>query len=320
MPRRDRQRRLAVRCVDYSKPDSGAFGLWLLTLWLAVLGWSALVVGEAIPSQEYVDPGGRMEPTPDELAQVAITPNRGAQVPLEIPFVDSARGEVTLGDSFDGTRPVILTLNYSNCPMLCSLQLNGLFAALEQLQWDIGENFQMVTVSIDPLETPEEAEATKQRYLKLYGRPGVGDAWHSLVTSNEEDIHSLADVVGFGYAYDARTEEYAHPAVAIVLTPDGRVSQYLTGVVYEPQTVRLALLEAGQGQIGSTLDMVLLYCLQFDPERGRYTVAMNVMRAGGLVTLLALAGMIFAFWRVGNRRGVSPAAGEASAGGSANCS
>ncbi len=278
-----------------------ALALGVLAAWLGPLGRIASA-GDGEDGSVYRAPEGRTEATPEELQGVGITPNRGAQLPLDRPFTDSARGPVTLGDAFDGTRPVILTLNYSNCPMLCSLQLNGLFMALEQLQWDIGENFQMVTVSIDPLETPAEAEATKERYLSAYGRPGVGDAWYSLVTSREEDIRLLADTIGFGYAFDPRTEEYAHPAVAVVVTPDGRVSQYLTGVVYEPQTVRLALLEAGEGRIGSTLDLVLLYCFQFDAEQGRYMVAMNVMRAGALVTLVGLAGMVLVFWRIGNRR------------------
>ncbi len=241
--------------------------------------------------------GQRTEPAPAELEGVEVSEHLDAPIPLDLPFVDSDGSGVALADFFDGTRPVILTMNYSNCPMLCSLQLNGLFGGLEKLDWDIGGNFQMITVSIDPKETPERAELTKQKYLKAYGRPGVAAGWHCL-TGREEDIRKLARTVGFGYARIPGTEDYAHAAVTMICTPDGRVSRYLYGIEYPAQTLRFALLEAAEGKIGSTVDHVLLFCFQYDAERGRYgPAAVRIMQAGGALTIVVLGSVLAVFWR-----------------------
>jgi protein SCO1/2 len=231
-------------------------------------------------------------------------------VPLNLQFTESTGRQVSLDDLFDGERSVLLTLNYSNCPMLCSLQLNGLFDALGDMKWDLGENFVMVTASIDPTETPARAQLTKQKYLKAYGRPGVSGGWHCIV-GNESNIRSLADAVGFHYTFVEDTGEYAHAAVTMVLTPDGRVSRYLYGVEYDPQTIRLSLVEAADGGIGSSMDQILLFCFHYDATKGRYgPAAANVMRFGGLITLFGLVGMIAVFWRRGVQRATQPSEEE----------
>lgn len=238
----------------------------------------------------------RKEAAPEEIQDVGVDEHPDVQIPLDLPFVDSNGQKVRLGDFFDGKTPVILTLNYSNCPMLCSLQLNGLFEGLQGVDWNLGDQYRMVTVSIDPEEKPERAESTKEKYLTIYGRPNVADGWHCL-TGNDADIHKLADSVGFRYAYLPETKEYAHAAVTMVCTPDGRLSRYLYGVEYPPQTVRLALLEASQGKIGTTMDRVLLFCFQYDETAGRYgPSALKIMKAGGVLTLVFLGGLLGIYW------------------------
>lgn len=234
---------------------------------------------------------------PAELREVGVTEHVDAQVPGDLEFVDTQGNRVTLGQYFDGERPLVLTMNYSNCPMLCSLQLNGLFDGLEKMKWDIGGQFDMVTVSIDPLETPERARMTKQKYLKIYRRAGAAEGYHFL-TGREENIQKLAEVVGYRYKYSPATRQYAHAAVTMILTPDGRVSRYLYGVQYDPQTLRLSLYEAAEGKVGSTMDQILLFCFDYDSEEGRYGLAaLRLMQIGGGLTVVILGGAIWVFRR-----------------------
>lgn len=238
----------------------------------------------------------RSEPLPDQLEEVAVVEHLDVQVPLDLPFVDSDGKNVKLGDFFDGTTPVILTMNYSNCPMLCSLQLNGLFAGLQGVDWNLGNEYRMVTVSIDPEEKPERAESTKMKYLEIYGRSGVEQGWHCL-TGEEANIRKLAATVGFGYAFMPDTKQYAHAAVTMICTPDGHMSRYLYGIEYPPQTLRLSLLEASEGKIGSTADHLLMFCFQYDEKAGRYApAAIKIMQVGGVLTLIFLAGLLGLYW------------------------
>ncbi len=242
-------------------------------------------------------PAQRSEPLPSELQEVGITEHLDAKIPLDLEFADEQGNPVKLQDFFSGKKPVALTMNYSNCPMLCSLQLNGLFEGLKKMPWDMGDQFEMITVSIDPVETPERARATKQKYLKLYRRSGATEGYHCL-TGRDENIKALADAVGFHYKYDPDTREYRHAAATFILTPDGRVSRYLYGVQYDPQTLRLSLAEASEGKVGSTMDQILLFCFQYDAERGRYgPAAVQLMRLGGGLTVLILAGTILIYRR-----------------------
>jgi protein SCO1 len=230
------------------------------------------------------------------LEEVGVEEHLDAKIPLDLEFVDEDGGTVRLGDYFDGQRPVILTLNYYRCPMLCGLQLNGVVDGMEQMDWTPGVEFEMVTVSIDPLETPELAKAKKENYLKRYQRPAAARGWHFL-TGRQRDIERLAETLGFGYTYDVESNQYAHPAVIFVTTPDGRVARYLYGIEYPPKSLRLALMEASEGKIGSPLDQLIMYCYHYDPTSRRYApIAMNIMRLGGGVTALVLGLSLGMLW------------------------
>jgi protein SCO1 len=255
---------------------------------------SALVAHAA-----YAQPAG---PAPPEMEGVGVTEHPNACLPLDLAFKDEDGRTVKLADYFKGDRPVILTLNYYRCPMLCTLQLNGLIDGLKRMEWTPGDQFRMVTVSIDPLETPQLARLKKQNYMKDYGRPGAASGWHFL-TGREADIRKLADTVGFAYKYDRSSDQYVHAAALFVCTPDGRVSRYLYGVMYDPQTLRLSLVEAGEGKVGSTTDRVLLFCFHYDATKGKYgPTAMTIMRIGGALTVIALGCMLAVFWRREARR------------------
>jgi protein SCO1/2 len=233
---------------------------------------------------------------PPQLEEVGVEEHLDAKLPLDLQFRDEIGAVVTLGDYFDGTKPVILTLNYYKCPMLCGLQLNGLLDGLRDLDWTPGQEFELVTVSINPLETPALANEKKQNYMKRYERPSAAKGWHFL-TGREPEIRQLASTLGFGYTLDRDTGEYAHAAVAFVATPDGRVARYLYGIEYPERRLRLALLEASAGEIGSTLDQIILYCFHYDPTSRRYSpVAMNIMRVGATATALIVGLTLGGFW------------------------
>ena len=225
----------------------------------------------------------RTEAVPEELEEIGVEEHLDVPLPLDLPFVDSNGEKVLLGDFFDGETPIVLTMNYSNCPMLCSLQLNGLFEGLQGVDWDLGKQYRMITVSIDPEEKPERAEENETEVLEnLRSRTASTKGWHCL-TGEEANIRKLADTVGFQYAYMPDTKQYAHAAVTMICTPDGRTARYLYGVQYPPQTIRLALLEASEGKIGTTMDRVLLFCFQYDATKGRYgPAAMKIMQGGGV--------------------------------------
>ncbi len=239
----------------------------------------------------------RKEDAPDELLEVGVVEHLNDELPLDLPFVDSKGVAVKLGDYFDGTHPVVLTLNYSDCPMLCSLQLDGLFDGLKKMKWDLGDQYRMVTVSIDPKEATERAEMTRKKYLQRYGRAGSGAGYAFLIGTSKE-IKELTDSVGFRYRYVPETGEYAHAAVTMICTPDGRLSRYLYDVQYDQQTLRLSLLEASQGQIGTSMDQFLLFCFHYDASRGKYApAAFNLMKLGALSTVLIVGGVLVIYWR-----------------------
>ena len=237
-----------------------------------------------------------VEQVPEALEEVGISEHLDAKLPMELEFRDEDGLSVTLGSFFDGERPVILTLNYYRCPMLCGLMLNGLVDGLDQMEWTPGQEFEIVTVSINPLETPALAKEKKQNYIKRYGRPSAMSGWHFL-TGNEPEIDRLAETVGFRFVYDPVEKQYAHAAAIFVCTPDGRVARYLYGIEYPPKRLKLGLLEASEGKIGTTLDQLILYCYHYDPTNRRYSpVAMNIMRVGGGATASILAVTLGMFW------------------------
>ena len=258
---------------------------------LALFPVVAWVLVAAVPAMAQL-----ADQVPPQLEDVGIEEHLEAEIPMDLEFRDEYGAVVTLGDYFDGTKPVILTLNYYKCPMLCGLQLNGLLEGLMDLDWTPGQEFELVTVSINPLETPALATEKKQNYIKRYERPSAAKGWHFL-TGREPEIRQLASTLGFGYFYDRETGEYAHAAAIFIATPDGRVARYLYGIEYPEKRLRLALLEASNGEIGTTIDQLILYCFHYDPSSRRYApVAMNIMRLGGGATALVLGLSLGGYW------------------------
>ena len=228
---------------------------------------------------------------PELLTDIGLDQRLDAQVPPDLRFRDEAGREVRLGDYF-GTKPVILTLVYYECPMLCTQVLNGLTSALGVLSFSIGQEFDVVTVSFDPKETPELASAKKAAYVNRYKREGAAQGWHFL-TGDERSIAALTKAVGFRYAYNASIDQYAHVSGIMVLTPEGRLSRYFYGIEYGPRDVRLALIEAADRRIGTPADQLLLYCFHYDPKSARYSFAiMRLVRTLGVATVLAMVGGI----------------------------
>jgi protein SCO1/2 len=238
----------------------------------------------------------RVEAAPKRLQGVDVIEHLDAALPLELPFTDTQGRSVTLRDYVTGDRPVIFTLNYSDCPMLCSLQLSGMVTALKEIDWTAGGEFDIVTVSLNPVETFEQAKRTQDRYVGSYGRPAAARGWHFL-TGSEANIQALAHALGVEYGYNEKRKEYVHPAVLAIATPSGHIARYLYGIEYVPKTLRLSLVEASQGKIGTSVDRIILFCFHYDESEGRYApVAMNIMRLGGGVTVLGLGAFLSAFW------------------------
>jgi protein SCO1/2 len=232
---------------------------------------------------------------PKALQNVGFDQRLNEQVPLELTFRDEEGRSVRLGDFFREGKPVILTLVYYRCPMLCTQVLNGLVQGMRETPFTVGEEFEVVTVSIDPSEMPQQAVEKKANYLRFYGKPASARGWHFLC-GDQEAIRRLAQSVGFRYSYEPQTDQFAHPAGIVVLTPSGLVSRYFYDVKFSGRDLRLGLVEASQNKIGSPIDQVLLFCFHYDPTAGKYGAAiMNIVRAGGVATLLAL-GLLF--WRL----------------------
>jgi protein SCO1/2 len=256
-----------------------------------------VMVGVASPAL-----AGLQNKVPEPLEDVGVVEHLDEQIPLDLTFADEAGNPVTLGQYFEGDRPVVLTLGYYRCRVLCNLVIHGVLDSLRDFDWSAGEEFEIVTVSIDPNETPELAAEKKDEYLASYDRESAARGWHFL-TGRQKEIQALADAMGFHYRYMEEVNEFAHPAVIFVITPDGRISRYLYGVKHEPQTMRLSLVEASQGKIGSTLDQVLLYCFYYDADAGSYVpAAIKIMKAGGALTLVVVVVWMAVYWAREARR------------------
>jgi protein SCO1/2 len=239
---------------------------------------------------------------PATLDGVAFDQRIGASLPLDLVFRDDHAQTVRLGDYF-GARPVLLIPAYYKCPMLCTLVLNGVVRALRTLPFDVGTDFTIVTFSFNPAELPTLAAEKKRIHVEQYGRAGAADGWHFL-TGEEEAIRQLTAAIGFRYAYDEASEEYAHASGVVVVTPEGRVSHYFYGVEYAPRDLRLALVDASENRLGSVVDQLLLFCFQYDPTTGRYSkVALRAVRLGGIATVLALGVFVVGTLRRDNTRG-----------------
>jgi len=247
---------------------------------LAAAAFLAAVAGGGIPA--HAEPA-----RPSILRDVGFDQRLGAQVPLDLPFRDESGAPVTLR-AYAGDKPLILVPAYYECPMLCTLVLNGVVSALRALSFDVGREFRVVTVSFNPHETSDLAAAKKATYLHDYRRPDAEAGWHFLV-GDETSIRPLMDAIGFRYAWDADASQYAHASGLVVLTPGGRISHYFYGVEFPPKDLRLALVEASDERIGSVVDQLILFCFHYDPATGRYSrLALNAVRAGGVLTLVAL--------------------------------
>lgn len=233
---------------------------------------------------------------PEALRGIDVEEHLNEFIPLDLEYTADDGRPVKLKKYFIDDRPVILIMGYYSCPMLCNLIMNGFSEGVRQLAWLPGKEFQIVSVSIDPSETELLASAKKANYIKVIGKPGIDKGWDFL-TGPEDRSRALAEAVGFKYYFDEDQDMYAHPAVLVVLTGDGRISRYLYGIEYKERDLRLALVEASEGRIGSTLDKIILYCFHYDPDAGSYVIfAENIMRLGGAITLILLAILLISLW------------------------
>jgi len=238
---------------------------------------------------------------PDDLKGVKLIEHRGETVPGDIKIVDSKGRDRTTADYFDGDRPVLLIMAYYDCPLLCTLVLNAAQDAMNKMSWTAGKEFRVLTVSFDYENTTEDAYARQQEYLLGYKEVVPDESWE-FCTTDAENAKRLATSVGFHYKFIPETGEYSHPATLIFLTPDGKINSYLENIVYDPRDVKLALLEASEGKQGSIFDRIEHFCFTFNGQEGKYTLhAMNVMKLGGLVTMLFL-GSFVAVYAIGSKR------------------
>jgi protein SCO1 len=231
------------------------------------------------------------DPRPDVLRDIGLDQRLNEQVPLDTTFRDETGRGVRLGDYF-GRRPVILALVYYQCPMLCGEVLNGLTSALTALKFSAGKEFEVVTVSIDPSDSPQTASAKKEFYVRRYRREGAGAGWHFL-TGDQPSIDAITRAVGFRYKYDEPSQQFMHASGVMLLTPEGRLSRYFYGIEYAPRDLQLGLVEASHNKIGGLVEQVLLFCYHYDPRSAKYTpMVLSMVRAGGIATVLVLGTFI----------------------------
>jgi protein SCO1/2 len=231
-------------------------------------------------------------PPPQILSNIEIEQKLNSAVPLDLPFKDESGRAVKLGDYF-GRRPVVLALVYYDCPMLCTEVMNGMVSAFSVLTFDIGKEYEVVTVSFDPREKPDLARAKKTTYLRRYGRPGAEQGWHFL-TGEQPAISALTQAVGFHYQWDDRTQQFAHATALMLLTPQGKIAQYYYGVEYSPKDLRLGMVEASKGRTGTVVDQLLLYCYHYDPRTGKYgAIISRILQIAGGITVVMLGGFLF---------------------------
>lgn len=275
---------------------------------LAVLAGMILFGGSVSVFASHMEPiTGQVAPQvstarPQELDGVGIDEQLGHQLDLSLPLRDEAGKSVTLGSFFDGKRPVIVSPVYFACPGLCNFHLNGLTEALKDVDMSAGTKFQVLAISFDPKETPELATKKKETYMKLYSRHGTEVGWHFL-TGDEASVTKMMGSVGFKYHWDDKEKQWAHTSSAIVASPTGTITRYLPGIVFDPKNLRLAILEAGEGKVGSFVDQLVLYCFHYNPSQSKYTVyAFNIMKLGGALTMLVLGLWLLPHWIRSRRR------------------
>jgi protein SCO1/2 len=237
-------------------------------------------------------PGDVSTARPPQLEEVTFRQQLDSMLPLDAAFVDDRGRPVTLGQYFGQGRPVLLAFVYFQCPMLCTQVMNGLSSALKAMPFAAGEDFEVVLVSFDPRDTPAIAAEKKRAHLEYWSTGHDADSWH-LLSGDEASIRRATSAAGFTYQWDERTGQFAHVSGILVATPEGRLSRYFYGVEYSPRDLRLALVESGEGRIGSAVDELLLYCFHYDPASGQYgLLVMNLVRLGGILTMLSIGGFI----------------------------
>ncbi|MEQ1572819.1 MAG: SCO family protein [Vicinamibacterales bacterium] len=285
--------------------------------WVACLGPLPVGLGvrEALAQQPNFLTGFGEAPltpagnTPAVLKEVTFKQRLNDQIPLDAAFKDDSGRAVTLGEYFGGTKPVVLAFVYYQCPMLCTQVMNGISSSLKALPFEPGEDFDVVLVSFDPRDTPATAADKKRTHLKYWSVEHTAPAWHFL-TGDEATIKRVTSAAGFSYQWDEATQQFAHVSGLLVMTPEGRFARYFYGVEYSPRELRMALVESGQGHIGSPIDELLLYCFHYDPESGRYgVIVMNLIRLVGVLTVAGIVGFMLLMRRP--RPHASPLEGRA---------
>ena len=237
---------------------------------------------------------------PPVLKKVSIDQHLNEQLPLDAVFKDEQGRDVRLGQFFNG-KPVVLSLVYYQCPMLCNQVMNGMLGSFRQISFNVGEQFEVVTVSFDSHETPALAAAKEQTYVAGYNRANGAAGWHFL-TGDDANIKRLTDAVGFRYTWDEQTKQFAHASGIMIATPEGKLSRYFYGIDYPPKDLRLGLVEASANKIATPVDALMLYCYHYDPSTGKYgVVVMNVMRIAGVITIISIVGLLFLLRRIGKR-------------------
>lgn len=235
---------------------------------------------------------------PAKIEGVGVEEKLGESIPTELPFINSAGDPVVIGDLIEEGKPVLLNPMYYECPTLCGLVLDAVYNVVNELKWNPGEDYTIISFSIDPDETTYHADSTKTIIMNDLNRPGAEDGWHFL-TGDEESIEALTKAVGFNFNYDEETDEYMHMASIMLLSPEGMITRYIYGLNMREFDLRNALYEAADGEIGSTLEKALLYCYTYDPSSQSYVpVALNIMKLGGLATMLILGIFLTILWRL----------------------
>ena len=275
---------------------SGKFDLKQKCLAALATSVAALALASTASAQLTSDPMQSVGVRPELLKQVGIDQKLNQPIPLNLAFRDE-NGKTVQLDEYFGHKPVILTLVYYNCPMLCTQILNGVESGLKELPMDIGKQFNVVTVSIDPTDTHVLASVKQGMYTGMYGRTGAAQGWHFL-TGDEPQIKQLAAAAGFRYAYDPDTKQFAHASAIMILTPEGKISRYLYGIQFPSRDLRLGLVEASEGKIGSPVDQVLLFCYHYDPHTGKYGLLIShIIQAGGALTVLIIGVVVLILFR-----------------------
>lgn len=279
---------------------SGSFKAVCFAVWCAlVLSLNANAQMHSIPADNK--PVDTQKPI--TLRNVGVDQKLNEQLPLDAAFKDESGNAVKLGDYF-GSKPVVLAFVYYECPMLCNEVLNGTLGTLKALPFTVGKEFDVIAISFDSRENdkPGLAAEKKQSYVDRYNHPGSSAGWHFL-TGTDDSIRQVTQAAGFNFEYDAQNNQFAHAAAIMIATPQGKLARYFYGIEYAPKDVRLGLVEAADNKIGSPVDKLLLYCFHYDPAQGRYgAIVMNIIRLGGVLTLISFAAFYFLIWRYNHRR------------------